>query len=314
MDTVSLFEGAEIISGAEAQRLMALETTIERGLYTFVEVGNALLEIRDSRLYRTTHGTFEDYCRERWGMKRSYAYELIDAAGVVGNLSGIPDKPSAVSHARPLTRLEPEAQRIVWQQAVDTAPNGKVTAAHVQSVVERVYPLTAANHAVSASPDYDGDEWYTPAEYIEAARRVMVRIDLDPASSEAAQEVVQAGMYYTKETNGLDPARMWRGNIWMNPPYSMPAIRNFVDRLISEYVAGNVNQAVALTNNSSDTAWFHALLSRFPACIARGRVQFWRPGHDAFGARQGQTIFYLGANVERFATEFAEFGIVVRAI
>jgi hypothetical protein len=28
--------------------------------------GTALLEVRDRRLYRETHATFEDYCRERW--------------------------------------------------------------------------------------------------------------------------------------------------------------------------------------------------------------------------------------------------------
>ncbi len=58
------------------------ERIIERGLASFVEVGEALMEIRDSRLYRDTHGTFEDYCRARWHISRDYAYKQIRAAKV----------------------------------------------------------------------------------------------------------------------------------------------------------------------------------------------------------------------------------------
>ena len=349
---LELFD-APTLTVAECDRLTALEQTIERGLQTFVDVGTALLEIRDTRLYRQAFSTFEEYCRDRWGISRPRAYQLIDAATVAVNLSTIVDKlPATESQARPLTGLPVDLQREAWQRAVDTAPNGKITAAHVASVVDsltaedepeewpeepsyvevrnpdgiliesyRVEPeqelqvvakplrLAAANHAVSDDPDYDGDEWYTPAEYIEAARFVMNGIDLDPASCDAAQETVQAQAYYTKQDNGL--AMPWMGRVWLNPPYSTPAIRHFVSKLIDEYDNGNVTEAVILTNNSSDTGWFHDLLSRFPACFTRGRVQFWRPNHDDFGARQGQTLFYLGENVELFKQTFGQFGQVV---
>jgi protein gp37 len=125
----------EVITVAESQRLEVLESVIDAGMQTFVHVGNALLEIRDSRLYRTSHGTFEDYCRERWSMERRHAYRLIDAAQVVENVSNWTQIPVTESQARPLTVLEPEQQREVWQRAVETATNGKVTAAHVQAVV-----------------------------------------------------------------------------------------------------------------------------------------------------------------------------------
>ena len=55
-------------------RLPELEAVIERGLATFIEVGKALMEIQDGRLYRETHATFEDYCRQRWEMSRVHAH------------------------------------------------------------------------------------------------------------------------------------------------------------------------------------------------------------------------------------------------
>jgi hypothetical protein len=85
------------------------------GLTVFVKVGNALLEIRDSRLYRQQFPTFEAYCRERWGMGRNYPNRLIQAAEVVKNLVPIGTIPQTETQARPLTRLEPEVQQVVWK-------------------------------------------------------------------------------------------------------------------------------------------------------------------------------------------------------
>lgn len=64
-------------------RLQELEQVIERGLETFVEVGNALREIRDAKLYKNTYSSFEEYCRVRWDMSRPTAYEYMQAAAYV---------------------------------------------------------------------------------------------------------------------------------------------------------------------------------------------------------------------------------------
>ena len=302
------------LSEIEYNRLAHNETVIEKGLNTFVDVGNALAEIRDGKLYRQTYGTFEDYCRDRWGMVASRARQLMAAAEIVAGIESVTNVtllPATESQARPLARLAPDEQIAAWQEAVETAPNGKVTAAHVVGVVERRAGATPFNnHAISDTPGYDGDEWYTPAEYIEAARQVMGGIDLDPASCDSAQEIVKAGEFYTKEDSGL--ARMWHGRVWLNPPYSMPLIKEFVFTAIDEFESGRVSEAIVLTNNSSDTAWFHALLAMYPACFTRGRVQFWRPDQDSFATRQGQVFFYLGDKPELFAEVFGQFGLVVR--
>lgn len=121
------------LTAAEIQAFAGYEATIAAGLQTFVAVGQALLAIRDQRLYRHDYATFEAYCTERWGMSRPRAYQLMEAANVVGHLSTIVDTPLPANEAqaRPLTALPPDVQRVIWQEAVATAPNG-ITAAHVQ--------------------------------------------------------------------------------------------------------------------------------------------------------------------------------------
>ena len=123
--------------------LEQLEGVIERGLSTFYEVGRALMRIRDEQLYEKVRGiaTFESYCKERWGFTRANAYYLIDAAKVEKNLSNTFDiAPSSLRQTIALAKLNdnPAQQREAWQKAVETAPDGKVTAAHVSKVVKEL--------------------------------------------------------------------------------------------------------------------------------------------------------------------------------
>jgi len=64
----------------ESGNLEILEGVIQSGLKTFADVGNALLEIRDNRLYRVGSKTFELYCKERWCIGSSRARQLIDTS------------------------------------------------------------------------------------------------------------------------------------------------------------------------------------------------------------------------------------------
>ena len=71
----------------EQNNLVELEATIEKNLKSFYEVGFALMQIRDNKLYRENYITFEHYCKEKWRMSRPRAYQLIAAAEVQDNLS-----------------------------------------------------------------------------------------------------------------------------------------------------------------------------------------------------------------------------------
>ena len=150
------------------------------------------------------------------------------------------------------------------------------------------------------------NEWYTPPEYIEAARSVMGSIDLDPATSDIANKTVQASHYYTVEMNGLE--KPWFGNVWMNPPYSSDKIGAFVDKLVTE--RPNIDGAIVLVNNATETAWFVKLIDIASAvCFPRGRVKFIDTQGNSSGAPlQGQAVIYIGNSVDRFCDEFSRFG------
>ena len=166
---------------------------------------------------------------------------------------------------------------------------------------------------VSQRADYESDEWYTPQEYIDAAKAVMGAIDLDPASSEMAQTVVRAGCYLTRFDDGLAQVRWLHQRIWLNPPYSNPA--PWIEKLVREHQAGPFcTEAIVLVNNATETTWFQLLLERFPVCLPARRLAFWRHDHANVGARQGQAFFYLGPNGAKFQEIFSQFGPILRRL
>ena len=68
----------DILTATEETALAECEVIIERGKGTFLQVADALIKIRDGRLYRRDHATFEDYCWARWQFSRQRAYQLHD--------------------------------------------------------------------------------------------------------------------------------------------------------------------------------------------------------------------------------------------
>jgi hypothetical protein len=167
----------ELTPEEERERLF-LERQVERAFY---QAGKALRELRDRRLYRSTHPTFEEYCQDRFGFGRHAANRLIAGASVVENLVTIGSQilptnemvtigaqnqseemvtighqnqsgemvtigtqilPTSERQVRPLTQLEPDQQREAWQQAVSEA-GGKVPSSRlVKDIVQRIRERT----------------------------------------------------------------------------------------------------------------------------------------------------------------------------
>jgi hypothetical protein len=159
----------------ERGNLRKLEKIISDGVATFVEVGKALAEIRDKRLYRESHKTFDGYCRERWNFEKRRAYQLIEAAGVATNVSQTGQEdgqevctsgtqnaaseqpavepPKSERVARELAQAPPEQQAAILTEAREKA-GGEPTAAQVRDAVEKRKPCPNCG---STRKDDDGD-------------------------------------------------------------------------------------------------------------------------------------------------------------
>lgn len=99
----------------EPADLSALEATIEQNLEAFWLVGEALLEIRDRKLYKASHGSFAGYCQDRWGFSEATSFRrLAQARAARGLPEGAPApsqrstrKAVARDSKRPPTEAEP---------------------------------------------------------------------------------------------------------------------------------------------------------------------------------------------------------------
>jgi hypothetical protein len=189
---------AEELTEEEQRHRLHLERKVERAFY---EAGKALQQLRDTKLYCSTHSTFEEYCKDRFGFERRHPYRLIDAADVVDNLTSMcpngtqtesgdlqmcpngtqtesddlqmcpngtqtesgdlqmcPNRtegenqnlrtngtqilPTSERQIRPLTKLKPEQQRKVWQQAVQVSGGKVPSGATVKDIVQRIMEKT----------------------------------------------------------------------------------------------------------------------------------------------------------------------------
>lgn len=146
--------GDEAFTEAEVVRLAELEAIIDASV---LALGSALLEIRDSRLYRKTHKRFEDYVAERFGFSRSWPYRQIEAAPVLALASPMGDI-TTERQARELIPLldDPEKMRHVIEAA---SVDGRPTAARLRQERKKL-----TNDAATTVPETN-------------ARRRLIRVE-----------------------------------------------------------------------------------------------------------------------------------------
>jgi hypothetical protein len=139
----------EPLDRREKSRLALLEGVIEEGLLDFIRVGNALLEIRESKLYREW-GTFKEYMRERWHVSESQGYALMDTAYIadalkktIGSNSFQPQNHWQLTPLRRLgtsRRPNPDAWAEAWKNAcvnMKTVPTEKAVSAQVDKLLRK---------------------------------------------------------------------------------------------------------------------------------------------------------------------------------
>ena len=150
-------------------------------------------------------------------------------------------------------------------------------------------------------------EYYTPPEIVEAARATMGGIDLDPASSARANEIVQAAQYITVEQDGL--SQPWFGRVWMNHPFGRKENPLWIQKLMDERLSGSLLQVCCITFASTSEQWFRPLLD-FPQCYLYGRTNYLLPdGTVKTGVTKGSVVTYLGPYWLRFKNEFERRGL-----
>ena len=159
-------------------------------------------------------------------------------------------------------------------------------------------------------------EYYTPVYIIKKVQQVLGKIDLDPASCEVANKTVQAAKIYTREENGLD--KHWYGKVYLNPPYGKTKNESnagiWSSKLIAEYQAGSVEEAILLVNAALSYKWFKTLYE-YPMCFPYDRLDF---SHNAeLKAKkhaQNNAIVYIGENEGKFREVFQEIGCVMKSV
>ena len=118
----------------------------------------------------------------------------------------------------------------------------------------------------------------------------------------------------TRNANGLE--REWGGNVFLNPPYSAPVIRAFVDKLVLEFESGRVGQAILLANDQTDATWFQkATIAANLFCFPYKRLSFYSPDRDNNSSHLcNSTLFYFGDAPARFQAAFSDMAYFCRLV
>lgn len=221
-------------------------------------------------------------------------------------------------------------QRALAKEWINARTGESYTQAHVSFVKQTVDKFTnqnprprfrdayneianRGNVTAHVSHNSGENEWYSPKEIVDAARLVLGGFDLDPASSEVANEVIGAKRFFDVSRDGLKQA--WRGRVWMNPPYAQPLVTQFCEKFAHHVKAGDVTAGIALVNNATETEWFGKLAGCADAmCFPSSRVRFWHPDRETCAPLQGQAVVYAGNDATAFCRIYAEQGIVVKVV
>jgi len=193
-------------------------------------------------------------------------------------------------------------------------PEVKDAAMRNEISLNKAYTKTQEARKPHVAQNSGDNEWYTPNSYITIIRAVLGSIELDPASTDAANAIVRATSIYTAADNGLK--REWKAKtLFLNPPYASDLVGKFIEKLAAEVETGNVAEAIVLVNNATETKWFARLagVSAF-LCFPGSRVKFWKPDKTPCAPLQGQCFAYIGKHGKKFCEAFKEFGITAQIV
>jgi hypothetical protein len=142
------------LTPTELAELARCEADIRDGLH---KAWRAMRDICIKRLYRGGFKSFEDYVEERWGFSRERAYQLIDAANLIDEVSTTGLQIPNERTARALSAV-PESNRIAVLLLANQASGGKLDSGWIKDASEVHDEIKATNGYVD-----DGDGGMTEA-------------------------------------------------------------------------------------------------------------------------------------------------------
>jgi len=177
---VDVDTGEVIDVRAMTAALEAHEVVIDKHFKSFTVVGQALLDIGQRRLYQMEYATFDIYLEHRWGLSRSRAYQLMEAATVTEAMSTIVDTPLPANEAqaRELVSLKAEPEKAAEvMRAVAASNGGKTPAAAIKVEVETRFKETTTRHRPQPKAPVETVEAREAREHSEAVARDASRIE-----------------------------------------------------------------------------------------------------------------------------------------
>jgi hypothetical protein len=169
--------------------------TIHKGIPTLEstgkEIGEAIANVLQKKLYREKYANFEDFVKAEVGMGVSHVYRLVNYAHVEALLKASPigenpPLPEKESQIRELARLKeaPERLRQAWARVVKESGDGKITAKKIKVVVDEMIAPTgrkAKSSRLSTEP-----QGPIPSELLED---VLNNLHMSPGDEEKKERV-----------------------------------------------------------------------------------------------------------------------------
>ena len=271
----------ENLNAEERRELKANETKIERGGRAWLEMGIALGEINTKRLYRQSHSTFEAYCLDRWHIKRSIAYGLMDAAKKHQAALPIAEELglefTSESQLRPLRGVEPSGLKPVLQRVARlTEPDHDGVKRPTAKIVSR------SVHDENTSPDDLKRE--REAAKMRAAHKHQ-GLDAEPGMFARGPQPIAVGHLTEDQEEILLPERPLPG-----------PISTTIMAFLAEFGRQPVPESAGYWNGEADpeAVWLHLIR----ATVERIRAQHLGSGNEKFRMWAKQLLWSLGDEIE----------------
>jgi len=318
---------------AVQQRTSEIKSLMRRTASDIIDIGQKLIEVKDY----LGHGNFLNWLETEFNWSESAARKFmrvtrqfksvnftnLDIAASALYLLAASSTPAdarqealeRASQGETITHVG--AQILVSRHKQSTPPKATepltvdVPAEAVESEsptpAEALQPQLAQPPQPSLEPldQPEEEEHYTPRHILDAVLACLGEIDLDPCSNSYQSPHIPAREHFTKEDNGL--AHSWRGRVFMNPPGD--AVKDWVEKLCSEFESGNVTEALALVAPRTDTKWFRRL-RHYPRCFISALL---KSSSADMRTPFPSVVFYLGREPEgfqRFVNAFNRLGDV----